>query len=326
MQKIVLSNDQLTQVVNLRKGGSNWLQIQKITGIPRRIAKQEYENWERNQSSKKLEEARKDVAAEAFREHVNFIIVIAESLVAHMRAPSLNDINTEADQFLNELWETNIVRQLGQNDASGITQIANPQRNLRENKMLFESLKDHTREKVRWEILNEWKSCWNNSIKLLAELRKKIREQIKNFLNQEEEKEKGFLSRFAKDTNKKDPITQMTNAVQGEILRRVRDNDPNLERPVVRVMPQPDGIYQLIFYDSYSIIFKFTDRALAEKAESTCNKVARNLYVQEKLNRLSLLGANIRAMDRMAERLEESLNPLMLRPMILRTRCELCPA
>lgn len=326
MQKIVLSNDQLTQVVNLRKGGSNWLQIQKITGIPRRIAKQEYENWERNQSSKKLEEARKDVAAEAFREHVNFIIVIAESLVTHMRAPSLNDINTEADQFLNELWKTNIVRQLGQNDASGITQIADPQRNLRENKMLFESLKDHTREKVRWEIPNEWKSCWNNSIKLLAELRKEIREQIKNFLNQEEEKEKGFLSRFAKETNKKDPTGEMANAVLGKILQRIVDNELDSERPVVRVMPQPDGIYQLIFSDSYSIIFKFTDRALAEKAKCICNKVAKNLCIAEKEQRLESLKGMIFAIDSLIKKLEESLNPLMLRPMILRTRCELCPA
>ena len=45
MKKIVLSHNQLEQVLNLREKGISWVKIEKETGIARRIAKRKYDEW-----------------------------------------------------------------------------------------------------------------------------------------------------------------------------------------------------------------------------------------------------------------------------------------
>ncbi|MAF86068.1 MAG: hypothetical protein CL875_06325 [Dehalococcoidales bacterium] len=46
--------------------------------------------------------------------------------------------------------------------------------------MLLKSLQYHTREKVRWEVLEEWKQAWNNSISHLNKLEKETNSMAEN--------------------------------------------------------------------------------------------------------------------------------------------------
>lgn len=326
MKKAKLSDEQLGKVVSLRRSGKKWLQIEREAGIPRRIAKREYEDWGRKQALSELKDARKAVAAEAFRDHIDSLIKIAEYLVAHLRAPSVHDFTTDADQFLNELWKTDILKPYESGGASHISLRGTEQYNLRGNLMLFDALKEHTGEDVRWELSNEWKRCWNNCINLLGFLQGEISKRIVNFFNQEEEKQAGFLKKVRSDTNKRDPIVELARAVLGQVLKRVVDDDPDLERHFVRLMPQPDGIIQLVLSDSFTIILKFMGDSLARKVEYIVNSTAKNLCIEYKGNKLKSLRVDVGLIYEITKELEEMLNPLVLRPIILRTRCKLCPA
>jgi hypothetical protein len=57
-----------------------------------------------------------------------------------------------------------------------------------------------------------------------------------------------------------------------------------------------------------------------------CGWVAKNLSIEERDGQIRLYKDSIEAMKEAIKKLEDMLDPLMLRPMILRTTCDLCPA
>ena len=324
MRKTVLSGEQLNRVINLHQSGAKWLKIEGETGIPRRIAKREYENWQRDQALAELKEARKFVAAEAFHDHVNSLMTLAEALIDRIRQPKVDDIGKDANQFIDELWKADILKQTS--SANRISRWKMPERSYLENRMLFDSLKEHTREDERWQSLDEWKERWNTCIRILNMLQEEIFEQSQNFFKQEEEREPGFLARVKRESGKKAPEAEIVHAVLSQIQGRIVKDDPSPERPVTKTMPQPDGLTHLTYYDSFSIILKLKDKTLAQTLERISNDVVKNIFIQYGQHELETLKSDIRLIESLRKKLEELLNPLVLKPIILRTRCKLCPA
>ena len=71
----------------------------------------------------------------------------------------------------------------------------------------------------------------------------------------------------------------------------------------------------------------FNDKNLAEKATRLGNNVAKNLLLGENKDIIEKsLKERVTVMKQANEELAEMLNPLVLRPIIFRTRCKLCPA
>jgi plasmid stabilization system protein ParE len=68
------------------------------------------------------------------------------------------------------------------------------------------------------------------------------------------------------------------------------------------------------------------DFDLAEDVAEICRWAANNLSIEERDQHISWYRDGIEAMKEAVQKLEDALDPLMLRPMILRTRCDLCPA
>ena len=64
------------------------------------------------------------------------------------------------------------------------------------------------------------------------------------------------------------------------------------------------------------------NKSLAEKVTGICNLVANNL---RKGDIVQQLDDEADKMKEASDELREMLNPVKLRPMILRTRCDLCP-
>ena len=103
MKKIVLSNSQIQQVINLRDSGISWVKIEKETGIARRITKREYDEWAAKQSQRQLEDARKEVAAQEYRLHVGLLSRMAEFLLDSLVIPApLTDLRM-ADEVMWQL-------------------------------------------------------------------------------------------------------------------------------------------------------------------------------------------------------------------------------
>jgi hypothetical protein len=328
MKKRLLSDNELNQVLRLKQAGASWLKIQRETGVPRRIAKRAHDDWQRRQSLAELKESRRAVAAEAFREHVDSLIRLGTFLAMHLDVPAA--VPTEAPnsaQVLDGLWQANVLGELQDHslrEFSGSGAERERRSITRQHQMLFQSLQDHTRGELRWEVLKEWESAWDNCRHLYNELRKEATSVMRNFLNQEQ----GLENKIKNGSCKGDAITQIVETLLGTIWPRIRDDKLDPHRDVFEVIAGPGGsAHVAVAGVGNSNFLTFVDRDLAEKAARLGNRVAKNLLLGESKDLIekSLRGC-ISAMRRATEELADMLNPLVLRPIILRTRCELCPA
>lgn len=326
MQKVKLTNEKLKEVIKLRKGGAKWLQIQKETSIPRHIAKREYENWERSQSLGELGKARTVVAAEAFRDHINSLIAIAEALTNHLRLPAVTDRTLIADKFLEQLWKINIISTVIFPGVSGKREKNDPLRNHRENQMLLKALVAHTSDTVSWQNLDIWKKSWNECLCVELKLREEALKMIDKYIATEESRIPSLTNDIKEGSVYYLPFDRMADAIIVHILHRLLRNENDEVAHKATKMCKVDETFHVIHSDTDSIILKFNQANLAEVVESVCNRVAKELFVKYEQDVVVSLRIGLRTMMQIKKEFEEKLEPLLIRPAILRTHCDLCPA
>jgi hypothetical protein len=315
-----LSDEKLRRVIVLRETGSSWVKIQEEVGIDRRTAKRAYEDWERNQSREELKAARKDVAAGEFRNHLHSLIKLAESLLNTLDIPSSPNTTMSAEEVLLNLWQRDIAGEYGAYGLSG----GKPEtsRILRQNQMLFKSLRAHTHEKD-WQTFDEWGNSWDTCIRILAKLRREARETLLNILNQKS----NLTDRIVKGCGKKDAVKRMVDGVLHVVWQFLLAGKPDQQFPLVQAMPVGGGRIEVTF-GQYNLTegLIFTEADLAEQVITVCKWAAKNLCIGRKDDMVEPLMNNVNTMRKSIEELAEMLNPLKLGPMILNTRCDLCPA
>ena len=181
------------------------------------------------------------------------------------------------------------------------------------------SLKVHTREKVRWEGIldNRWKDARDNCAKIVAELPKQTSEVVKNYLRLE--RQSNLSVRIKEESVERDKaVEQMARAVLTAIWQGILEDKPG--QNLVLFLRSGDQGGVKVGNETFLI---FNDMSLAEKVTNICNLAVNNLC---KGNMVEQLHREVRDLKKASEELREMLNPVRLRPMILRTRCDLCPA
>ncbi len=319
MKKRELSPIEFKKVVELRQLGAKWTEIEQETKVERRAAKRVYEEWERDKKVKEQEAVRFRVAAEAFHEHMNDLIRLTESLVSALHVPEMLRRLDSADETLDQLWMRNIQAELEPFPSSSHER----ERVVWRNKMLFKSLQDHTREKVRWKALEEWKQARNNAIQYSKELRLEATEVIRNNLNNC----LGLETRIKTAIGGSDVTEKVSDGLIENIWRGILTGKPEQMRVKEGVSLYKKGQVWLEFYEGDSDTRLYlNDVELAKEALSMSRRVVTNLREGTKSDLVQRLTEEVRQMQDRTGELEESLDGLILRPMILRTRCDLCPA
>ena len=337
MKRGELAPEELDRVIKLKQIGTSWLKIQHETGINRRTAKRAYEKWQHSQSPEVLMKARQDVAAKAFLDHLKSLTTLAGSLVTNLNVPpSIADVEKNTEQFWAWLWQQNLLWRgvylsPETQERYNLSQVhvytmgdpqcflmGDPQFNTLENELLFKCLQDHTRgEGVRWEALKEWERARDNCAKIVPKLRKETSVVVNNFLNQET----NLLYRVKEESVGRDnPVEQMAKAVLSAIWQGIFEDKP--EQNLVRMVPPRNGGQGIVKVKDETFLI-FNDTSLAEKVIYTCNLAVNNLCKGEMVQQLH---SEVRKMEKATEELRQMLNPVRLTPMILRTRCDLCPA
>lgn len=301
MRKRYVSDEELNQIIKLKQSGASWLRIQDRTGVPRRSAGRAYADWLQNQSSEELKSARINVAAEIFREHVESLIELASLLVNYLDIPEVPNEARSSTEYLNYLLAKDFV------GARRELQIFKRQKQL-----LFKSLREHTRGKVRWKAQDEWEEAWDRCIMLLAMLNEKAREATAVFANQKKNPIKSIMLKGSVEDAKR----QIMQAILNVVWQNIVDDKLNPESPDLRISYQAADRTLAIFKEKESI----------EKMAADCSSIANSLCIEYKDDIIKLLILEARRMRNAVAELAEILNPLILRPIILRTRCELCPA
>jgi len=322
MRRRNLSDEELTTVINLKRAGTSWVKIQAETGINRRTAKRAYEKWERSQSLQELRDARKEVAAVEFRYHIEDLKSLAMSFAINSNVPSSPDM-TNAGQFFSQLWQQDLLQRFSYTDQPPRLKKWDSQFSIRENELLFQSLQAHIRgEDGRWNALEQWKEARDNSARVLDKLRKESRVVVPNYLKLE--RETNLLQIIKEKSRERNPVEQMVKAVLNAIWRDILED--KLGQNLVETVSGSGGSQSMVRV-GYETFFLFDDNmTLAQKVTHICNLAVSNLEKGEKSNMVKSLQNEVRIMKKASEELREMLNPVKLTPLILRTRCDLCPA
>jgi len=319
MKKRELSPIELKKVVELRQLGAKWTEIEQETKVERRVAKRAHEEWQKDKEMKEQQAVRFRVAAEAFHEHLNDIIRLAESFVSALRVPKMLRGLENADGVLDHLRMKSLRGELEPFPTSS----DEIERGVRRNKMLLKSLQDHTRGKVRWEALEEWKQSRNNAVQYSKELRLKATQIIKNNLNERSDLE----NRIKTAIRDNDVIEKIADGVTENIWRGILTGKPAQMHVVKGASLFTEGQVWLEFCESDSETrFYLNNLELAKEVWSMCCQVVTNLREATESDLVRKLTDEVSQMQARTKELEENLDGLLLRPMILRTQCDLCPA
>ena len=334
MQRSKMTDKQRDEIVALRQTKAKWTEIQKKIGVDRRTAKREYENWERKQSAEGLQSVRKEVASDEFRAHMKSIIQLAVSLVSNLNVPlSIYDIKN-SEEFFIWFWSQDVLQinssRNFQSDVSSSAygrnfNIRDTRIDLDEKKLLYKSLRSHTGKDV-WNILdNDWKNATDKCAEKVLQLQSEAGKLASNYFK--DAIPPGFLEKFKKSTLEKDPVEELTKVMVNGIWRFIMQNMK--QAPLFVTAPYNNQIpmISLKFCDRTSaLLFTFNGpdgKYLAKIMEKQCNSAFRILTEQTKT--VHELRVEVDNIKKASDTLRDKLNPLKLYPMILQTRCDLCP-
>jgi hypothetical protein len=312
MKKRELTDIELQTVISLRQKGFNWLKIQNDTGIPRHIAKRSYNLWENSKSTDQLKEARKEVAVEEFKEHLKNLVLLAQSIIASLRIPT--PMEPVPSSEMNQPWMDS---NRPEDDLDIPAQLA-----YKRKERLFKSLQEHTQGKVSWQLLEDWKQAradFNNGIKTLHG---DAREIMKNILSQKEYAE--VKTTIEKQLKEEVSIDKLRDGVIEVVWREIIAGKADEVHIFKGTSVTNEGKVELRFHQN-SDGLRIDDLALATIMLSVCKWTIKNLRT-DRSGTIKSLRDEVGIMRASYNDLEDSLNELVLRPIILQTRCKLCPA
>jgi len=320
MNKRFISEDELNSVIKVRESGASWLRIENETGVPRRLAKKCYEEWERKKSVEELREARIGIAQAEFRNHMDALVGVARYLVDRLHAPTEIAFGGNADRFLEGLWAYYAPQgDPPKNDTDRL-------RLVRRNRMLFDSLKEHTGEKVPWRLVEEWKDAYALYIDHSRDLVEKADSVTTSLISKRKELNRALKDELLSEYNLM--IIDMVRGIIKALGRAIKDGKLIKEDIYIAARVERRQRAVLLFGQDRDGGTPLMDRKLAQRLVDFCSVVARDLSQgkNEKPSLVDQISSDLCRMDAIQKELDETLDELLLRPLILRTRCKLCPA
>jgi hypothetical protein len=327
MKKIVLTNSQIQQVIDFHDKGISWVKIEEETGIARRIAKRGYEEWVAKQSQRQLEDARKEVVAQEYRIHLDLLSQMANLLLDSLTIPHpLTDLRN-GDEVIRQFLAKDIYQDL----PLFKLRMADEQRGkriLHMNELLFKSLHDHTERKVPWQVLDVWKEVRDSCVKDIGEIKEEIHTVFTNILKQKlklkEQLDKGY---------KKSSVTD--NIEKGILINIWLNSIIGVNSDVVAMKSAGllnEGIGWVVFHknapEGTNVTFDRespddNERLAREVSDVSKWTITNMLKLKSEL--IQKMKVEVSMMQENVNQLEAVLNPLVLRPVILNTQCDICP-
>ena len=323
MKKITLSQEALEKVIQLKQEtNASWLRIQREAGVPRHIAKREYEQWHTRQSVDELKAVRIKVAEKDFEQHRHYLCKLADSLVNHLIVPSTPTITKNSKQYLEKLWEKNIMDDTPQDAVTTEIDERRTSRIKRQNGLLFKSLQEHTRGKVDWAVLDQWTEardrCWQN----LEVLGTKVGEVLNNILSQDT----ALLPKIDRSSKETQAFVLMVEGIIHVIWWNILSMKSTEVRRKLQTTTAGDPTSRVYVVEfNKKPVLTLSDKDLATTVKDKCNWAIDNLYKGHERESAEALLDITQQMVKIFEYLEGLLDPLVLRPLILNTHCELCP-
>ncbi len=317
MRKKYISEEELERIIKFKELGASWLKIQTETGIPRRSAKRAYEEYTRSKSLDGLKEARQQVASEQFHAHMRDLISLAQSLVSIIGEPTVNDTRT-FEKVLRGILEIDVRIDRVNNPLAAKTNVSK-ELVIRQNKILLQSLKAHTREDIEWEILDEWGNNRNIWISGKTTLKKEAGEIINNLIQGDQ------FGEIIKDNVALIIDSEIADGVVDAIIRVILNGKLNKAENLIQLLPDERGVRLTFSGDTLGKLQRYEDQKLAEEVRELARQAIRNLQAGKDSVIIQMTNS-LEIMRNKKSELEDLLEELRLIPLILRTQCDICPA
>ena len=304
-----ISEERINEMIRLRHQGKSISAIAQATGCHRQTVRVYLRE---RQSDILAAEVRKQVLTDELRKHLDDVTQFAGSLVdypTNFRSPFEE---RDAVAVVQPLFRKDFPKELDPQRAKKKQRQVEAQ-----NKMLFESLQQHTGERGWWQAFKEWEEAWDICKGALEELRGEANEVVRNFINQKP----GLKEAVERETGKKDVVGKLAHDVLW-VVWWAGTGDNSVEEYDFRIK---DG--QLVAHTGgdtfYPLELKLGETPVAQDIEKVCKLAFETLYQSFRHKRIP---ERLHAIEGKIEEITDALHPLKLRAQILRTRCELCPA
>ncbi len=318
MKRTKLNKNQIKKVVELRQREYSFLAIERDTKIPRRVAQRAYLEWEEKSSWEDLKRVRSDVVDREFSQHLDLLTNLAQQLVAGMDVWISGDIPPRAEDHLVAIWRDEIEGSLGVYLNTSYYDKRTRTRLERQHQMLFKALKQHTVKGVPWAVLEEWQASWDRYRTALQDLKEQLSAMVNQRLKKEPVLWKG-ITPFKSDLTVAELMTQ---GIIKVLLTKTVEKTGQDEVFAWEIRPFEDAPERRILVQGklWMLQVKTPDQAETVKAkyESMVNELWDSKPMQS-LRRQSKM------IQEAADTLDAALDPLRLRPLILNSRCDLCP-
>jgi len=318
MRKKYISEEELNEIIRLNELGASWLKIQKETGIPRRSAKRAYDEYMRSKSVDELKAARQQIISEQFDHHLQDLISLAQLLISRIGDPTIRDMKN-AEMIMDDILKVDVRVNRIQNPLTGKAGTS-PEVVIRQNKMLFTSLRAHTREKVAWKLLEEWQTARNDWINNLSSLKTEAAEIVHNLIRQ---LPIGDVIMKKVGNNE---ISEIIDGVVDAVCRAILNDRLDEAENLVKLIPQEKGVQLTFSGDSSGKLLRYEDAVLTNNICNLARQSVTNLRAVKESRIVDNMANAVNIMRKKKLVLEVMLDELRLIPLILGTRCDICPA
>ncbi len=330
MKKREITPEELKDIIAYRKLGTTWTTIQEKTKVERRAAKRAYTAWKIDEEISEQDAIRFRINAEAWNEHMNDLVSLASGLVSKLSlSPKLVDLEKNSQQFFTWLWKEDLLNRYLSTETGNQIYPGDLDTYSREQELLFEALKAHTKGKVRWEVLDtDWKDARDKCCDIIPKLKKEISEEIGNLIVKQKmiDSMKELRKLLPKGV---DPQQRIEEVVLRQLWQRINLDKLDSDNPRFEI-EDSNGKTLVIsrdfdLRDRDETIFPFFDlknQGLAKKIVQLCNSSFDMLIKNKEVLSLYYQVTNIK---RAHQELAEMLIPVKLKPVIRHSKCNLCP-
>ena len=310
-QRPRITDEQISEMIRLRRQGKSISAIARVIGCNRQTVRVYLKE---RQADILAGEVRRQVLTDELQKHLNDLTEFAVSFRGYLTRPaSLGEDRDAATVFKPLLGED-----LPQGLDSDSQKARREQRQIeRRNRVLLLSLRGHTRGQGWWTAFEEWQGAWNICLNALQELRGEAYELVQNLINEK--------------TNLKEEVERQSIKERDEV-RRIADDMLWVvwwvgtgTKPVKKLEFRAEKGQAVAYFSDQShfpLWHRLSDVSLNPDMVEVCKHAFDILYQ-------SFIDKNIpemfHRMDEKIEVIDDALDPFILRPLLVRTRCELCP-
>ena len=229
------------------------------------------------------------------------------------------DIPPLAEKYLVAIWEKEIEDSLGAHLQKSHYDKRERTRLERRHQMLFGALKQHTVKDVPWTVLQEWKVAWDRYRNAHQDLQEQISTMVEKQYKEEPDRWEGITP----DQSDKNTAEFIAWGILKAVLKALVEDQPSAEVFAWENLSPQGSDEKLRLKEANGLwILHIPAPDGVEMVKVTCESVVDQIWDSKPMKSLRQESAII---QEAAERLDAALDPLRLRPLILNSRCDLCP-